>query len=59
MIEISQMDFFNLLDHNQDGQLQLKEVGCISSCVCPSTLSLCSRAGYALLQLMGLQNHPQ
>ncbi|XP_065408965.1 transmembrane prolyl 4-hydroxylase [Chrysemys picta bellii] len=26
MIEISQMDIFNLLDHNQDGQLQLKEV---------------------------------
>jgi len=59
MIEISQMDFFNLLDHNQDGQLQLKEVECISSCVCPSTLSLCSRAGCALPQLTGLQNHPQ
>lgn len=28
MIEISQMDIFNLLDHNQDGQLQLKEVEC-------------------------------
>lgn len=28
MIEISQMDIFNLLDHNQDGQLQLKEVKC-------------------------------
>ncbi|XP_054833204.1 transmembrane prolyl 4-hydroxylase [Eublepharis macularius] len=26
MIDISQMDIFNLLDHNQDGQLQLKEV---------------------------------
>ncbi|KAJ7317113.1 hypothetical protein JRQ81_003275 [Phrynocephalus forsythii] len=26
MIDISQMDMFNLLDHNQDGQLQLKEV---------------------------------
>ncbi|XP_078517923.1 transmembrane prolyl 4-hydroxylase [Lissotriton helveticus] len=25
-IEISQADIFNLLDHNQDGQLQLKEV---------------------------------
>ncbi|XP_030062776.1 transmembrane prolyl 4-hydroxylase [Microcaecilia unicolor] len=25
-IEISQVDLFNLLDHNQDGQLQLKEV---------------------------------
>ncbi|XP_029457128.1 transmembrane prolyl 4-hydroxylase isoform X2 [Rhinatrema bivittatum] len=25
-IEISQVDIFNLLDHNQDGQLQLKEV---------------------------------
>uniref|UniRef100_A0A670YZ44 Prolyl 4-hydroxylase, transmembrane n=1 Tax=Pseudonaja textilis TaxID=8673 RepID=A0A670YZ44_PSETE len=25
MIDISQMDIFNLLDHNQDGQLQLKE----------------------------------
>ncbi|XP_028575456.2 transmembrane prolyl 4-hydroxylase [Podarcis muralis] len=26
MIDISQMDIFNLLDHNQDGHLQLKEV---------------------------------
>ncbi|XP_056661066.1 transmembrane prolyl 4-hydroxylase isoform X3 [Monodelphis domestica] len=26
MIDVSPMDIFNLLDHNQDGQLQLKEV---------------------------------